>query len=248
MKFKSFILMIVILIISLFLSGTARADYLTVGGAPNGYGPYQYDRGGEFTFTPDTGLNWILSNYHENAKYGNAFQTFCIEENEYVYPSTTYSVILGNAAIKGGQGGPSDPLSKGTAWLYYQFSQNTLTGYNYAPTGRTGSADALQKTIWWLEGEASDPGIGNTFRNNVIAQFASSTEAKKDNFDVSTQTRSYPVMVVTLWVKDHAGDLSDNGYYLRQDMLATVPVPPGVYLLGAGLIGVVFIRKRINKV
>jgi hypothetical protein len=255
MKFKSLILMTMVLVVSMFLSGTARADYLTVSGGPNGYGPYQYDRGGEFTFTPDGGLSWILNNYANDAKFGNGFQTFCLEENEYVYPNTQYSAVLGNAAIKGGIGGtivtingvPQDPLSKGTAWLYYQFSQGALTGYDYSPTGRTASADALQKTIWWLEGEAIDPGTGNTFRNNVISHFTGGiTEAMSNNNGL------YHVMVVTLWVQDKAGDLSLNTdgtpKYLRQDMLATVPVPPAVYLLGAGLIGVVFIRKRISRV
>jgi hypothetical protein len=51
----------------------------------------------------------------------------------------------------GDQGG--DILSKGTAWLYSQFAQELLIGYNFsgATAQRKTSAGLLQNAIWALE-------------------------------------------------------------------------------------------------
>jgi hypothetical protein len=265
MKFKSLILMTMVLVGFMCMPVIAKAYTLTFTGNNTtdqgylyGYGPYQTGSGGEFTLAPDAGLSWLLNNYDSKALVVNgALQSFCLEEKEYAYAGSTNSVLLRNAAIKGGQSN-SDPLSIGTAWLYYQFSKGVLANYNYdidesSPAARLASqrarhesASALQNTIWWLEGELTNM-PSNTFTTQVLAVFGNSGAAMADN------NGSYHVMVATMWVPGHEGDIETKNLdgtlmYARQDMLATVPVPPAVYLLGAGLLGVVFIRKRISKV
>ena len=72
-----------------------------------------------------------------------------MEENEYFTPGSTYYYGISQNAVNGGvSGGHPDPISKGTAWLYLNFAQGTLTGYNYS-TGALGNAiaAALQTTI-----------------------------------------------------------------------------------------------------
>jgi hypothetical protein len=257
MKLKSLILITMVLVAFMCMPLIATADMSTTGTLTttgnnssggygyDGYGPYQTGQGGEFTLQPGDGLEWLLNNYKLPAMiYTNTFQSFCLEYPEHIYPNTIHSAVLGNAAVYGGGGavGGSDPLSQGAAWLYYYFSKGTLGSYDYnTEAGRHNSASALQNTIWWLEGEASDPGDGNTFRNNVIAMFGGAETAMLDNNGL------YPVMVANLWELGHEGQ---DGYQ-RQDMLVTtgtVPVPPAIYLLGAGLMGVGVIRKRVNKI
>ncbi|NOT01045.1 MAG: hypothetical protein HOP29_10495 [Phycisphaerales bacterium] len=84
-----------------------------------------------------------------------AFETFCIEKNEYINFHSTYYIAINDEADAGGKGGGTpDPLDSRTAYLYEQFITGQLTGYNYTNTTlRKGSADALQDIFWYLENE-----------------------------------------------------------------------------------------------
>ena len=101
----------------------------------------------------------------KNQTANDSFQTFCIERTE--YHQHRYIVqCLDQHPRRGGwsvwpESTPppfGDPVSQGTGWLYSQFATGTLAGYNY-DAGRSGaagsSADLLQQTIWWLEGESA---------------------------------------------------------------------------------------------
>ena len=231
----------------IILAQTAMAGYTVTTAGGGGYGPYQTGQGGEFSLEPNTGvggLSWILGNYSASAKTldGRAFQSFCLEEGEYIYGNTTHDATLGMAAINGGKaGGNPDPVSTGTAKLYYEFAKGILAGYKYGVVQADGtlsaddtaarkiSADALQRAIWWLEGEADDPGDGNIFRKYIIGTLG--TVAAKEN---NAQFSLYPVMALNLTL---------NGAQ-AQSQLAVVPIPGAVWLLGAGLIGLAGIRRR----
>jgi len=201
--------------------------------------------GGEFTLLPGDGLSSMLLPYGADASnvvQNGTIQSFCMEHGEYIYSNTTHSVTLSGGAILGGVGS-YDPLSIGAAWLYYQFAKGTLAGYNYLAgtdaeiAARKDSAIALQNTLWWLEGEATDPGAGNLFRNAVLTAFGSAANAMADN-----NFNLYPVLVANLWENGHTGDMN----FLRQDVLVlATPIPGAFFLLGTGLIGLVGIRRRM---
>jgi hypothetical protein len=231
---------------------TFAYNVTTVGGG--GYGPYQTGLGGEFTLLAGDGLGWVLNGYAEGktkdvinvpgtTKLDGTFQTFCVEENEYIYPSTTLDATISNGAINGGKtGGDPDPLSIGTAWLYYNFATGGMADYIYSDHSTAGD---LQNTIWWLEGEAGDPGATNVFRNDVLAKFTNEAGATADN------NGQYKVAVLNLWQLGHAGDLTKdangNYIYVRQDQLVVTPIPGALLLLGPGLIGLVGIRRRMAR-
>ena len=159
-------------------------------------------------------------------------------------PGGPYEAVFNNGAVYGGGGGDGvyDPLSVGTAWLYYQFQLGTLSGYDYTPPGRAITAEALHKAIWYLEGESG--GVNNSYATLAINQFGSLAGAQADNFQ--NGQRKIPVMVLNLWDIGHVGE----GGYQHQDQLvcAPVPEPATMLLLGSGLIGLAgYGRKKFFK-
>ncbi len=171
------------------------------------YGSRHSGNGGEFNasspdFVPAT------MGYAATTIYNGGFETFCLETNEYFNPGSSYYYAISQGAIDGGiSGGNPDPISKGTAWLYLNFAQGNLAGYNYS-TGSGGdtSAAALQATIWWLEGEGANP--GNAFSSAVMTL---------PNY-LDDNNGYYGVGVLNLW-----GD--SNHTQLAQDQLVLRPVP-----------------------
>jgi len=189
---------------------------------------YSSGSGGEFTAVP-TNWSWDPLKYYDDSTsnqggYVGSFQTFCIETAEFFSTGTPYNVTFGSNAMYGQNYPTGDPISRGTAWLYHEFQNQTLDGYEWDDVaGRQASAGALQATIWWLEGEGSDPGAGNIFRQAVVGKFGIAGAMANNN-------GAYPVLVMSLWQL--------NGG-VAQDMLVCVPIPAAVLLgmLGLGAAG-----------
>jgi hypothetical protein len=255
-------------------SQVAMADYdghVSVNNGGYGLGPYTSGQGGEFTLNITGGLDNVLNNYSTNTKNVNendtsTFQTFCLETNEYIYKGLTYDTTIQTSAVGGGSGPQPlnpDPISQGTAWLYHQFTDGTLKGlegttekpYNYSESGsgRSTSAGLLQNTIWWLEGELwykNGSGVyenkqpeNNIFTTAVKNQFIDPTENA-----TTAQFEEYGVKALNLT------RIVDGQKVPYQSMLvrtssgtSNVPLPPAVWLLGTGLIGLFGVRRRFTR-
>lgn len=236
----------------------AMATNIQVGYSGAGYGPWQTGQGGEFTLTPyDVNPNTPVSQISgrsldyslttSSQGIAGSFQTFCIEENEYIYPygysGRTVAVgTLSDTAQFGGIGGTkvtvngvtSDALSIGTAWLYKQFAEGKLVGYSYSVNGRLTSADQLQRALWWLEGEAVDP--NNIFSQAVVANFGSVGAAMADN------NGAIGVKVLNLKYYNANGTFEAG-----QDQLVSVPDGGTTCaFLGIALAGMGLIRRKIS--
>ncbi len=145
-----------------------------------------------------------------------SFNTFCLERNEYINPGSTYSYLVSDRT-DGGMSGPNDPISIGTAWLYSNFRNGSLTGYSSTFAQQTD----LQNTIWYLEGEIAS--LGNTSWFN-LAQTALGNQ-------VNLFSDAHGLFGVGVWNLYAA-----NGGH-AQSQLGIVPVPePASWIAGAFLL------------
>ena len=110
------------------------------------------------------------------------FRTFCIERSSYLdFDSKGFIVeSIASFASPGGSESPNDGNPLGdmieaqTAWLFYKFSTQTLSGYNFSPHSmlHTHSANMLQNALWWLEDEGGE--------NNAFVSLANAAVASLD--------------------------------------------------------------------
>ncbi|MHB1307461.1 MAG: VPDSG-CTERM sorting domain-containing protein [Limisphaerales bacterium] len=185
-----------------------------------------------------------------------AFESFCLEYNEYLEQGRLYSATVGLGAIGGGRGGAvngQDLISSGTAWLYSQFARGTLADYIYTPLGdgpniggydgRKDSAKQLQQAIWFLEDEISLSNTGsNLFLKQVLSQFGDLTTAKADS-------KPYEFGVAVLNLKaDVAGQTYTQNYSNGGNAQSQlIYVPDGgttLLLLGMGMGGLAMVSRR----
>lgn len=205
---------ILALLIILFASQTAVADPVAPGDLIKlGDGPGA--NGGEF--------------YADVAPFGGTdFITFCLQTTEVIQLGTTYVVNDISGIVEDHTG--NVPLDTKTAYLYYLFRTDQLTGYTHT----TLSANALQRLIWVSQGQTVGSNIVGGYDAALYANWAALIVPP--GFD--------PSVVKALNLRTLAG-----GY--AQDVLAyfpvSVPEPGTIILLGSGLIGLFAFGRRLGK-
>ncbi len=193
-----------------------------------GAGPGQTGSGGPFKITinnspaPSAALQAI-------ANASNPFLSFCIEKTEHINldNNQAYKVTVSptHTAELGGIGGPSDPISLATAWIYSQFRWGSIT-----------DGAAAQQAIWYLEQEQEWVDTSATGKGLVNAAIAALTEITDIN-DARTVNAggAFGVRVLNVYGAD--------GITMRQDQLAMVP-EPSTYVAGALLLLPVLAQLR----
>jgi hypothetical protein len=194
------------------------------------YGPTVFgNNGGEFTIEANNDYKWA---------------SYCIEKTEFIYQNKDYWVGgLTDRAIKGGNNDDDteigyDSLSDQSAWLYWNFWTGTLSNY----TGSNQNQKDLQGLLWYLEDEVDDSYYSyySTAGMNYWLSLA-------NNAVDSGWTNTGQVKVSNLYEKQTWNDTTKKYEYsgLGQDILvAAVPEPATMMLLGSGLMGLGILRRR----
>jgi hypothetical protein len=234
-------------------AGTIRVYGDVTGGAIPGETAgtrFRQGNGGEFKVEIVSGTNWPANRFSDNIGAGGAngndtFQTFCLEKDEFLSLGGTYTTndsFTQTAVLGGNNTNSGDTISKQTAWLYLNFRNGTLSGYDYnAPLGsttRASDAEQLQIAIWALENE-ENIGIGaesglaalqgilsGDAEAWVIAAFAAPAAALDSAFA--------QVGVLNL----------STGAENNQSLLTLIPLPSATGLAMAGLMGMTVRRRR----
>jgi hypothetical protein len=202
-------------------------------------GLYQAGVGGEFNAM-------VISSDISELPVGYEFATFCMEKNEYLQFGTTYYASVNTFANYGGIAGQLpgthiDPLDPRTAWLYNEFSNGTLSGYDFSTTtGRKKSAEALQHAIWYLEQEETTTQI-----NQLSTSLKSATWGFINQANASPWTETGTIGDIR--ILNLTSDF--KGMQRAQDVLCpefppAVPTPGAILLTGLGTTIVGLIRRQ----
>jgi hypothetical protein len=153
-------------VMALAIGGLAKAESLKLhfdptnfSDGPDGGGEFEaYDLSAGFQFAdPQSNPpSLVTSGYGANQDWNTAtqktFQTFCTEDTVFFYPDNLYYTAPTTTLHDG------RVLTAQEAWLFDQFWNGTLVGYDWTfGVGRETSAQLLQLAIWTLANDPNHP-------------------------------------------------------------------------------------------
>jgi hypothetical protein len=170
-----------------------------------------------------------------NGDPSTAFISFCVQPDigtwadlgttQYVAGVTDF--ITWEPASMGGDANGQNFLTSQTAWLFTQFREGTLAGYDQSVT----AGDALQFALWQLQNQMAVP-QGKTYSTLANSFIALADQAVTNGF-----TGIGDVRVLNLVNADGTD---------AQDQLTMLPEPSTIELLALGALALFVARQRFG--
>ena len=180
--------------------------------------------GGEFTIVVDAATSFV---------------SFCLQRTEYINFSNAFNVdaispyAVSDPVSNGGDALGRDYLSAQTAFLYTEFRQGTLTGYNYSGPNHATSANSLQYAIWMFEQELA------TIPSNPFVMLA--------NNAISLGTWSGIGNVRVMNLSLNGVEAQDQLMLVPGRDITEVPEPASLILFGSGASLAAMVRRRRQR-
>ena len=180
--------------------------------------------GGEFTIVVDETTSFV---------------SFCLQQTEYINFINDFNVdgissyAVSDPASRGGDADGRDYLSAQTAFLYTQFREGTLSGYNYGGPDRWKSANDLQYAIWMFEQEIP------TISSNPFVMLA--------NTAISLGTWSGLGDVGVMNLSRNGVEAQDQLMLVPGRDITEVPEPASLILFGSGVSLAAMARRRQRR-
>jgi len=173
---------------------------------------------------------------------GDQFTTFCTELTQFISTGDTFtysSVAVADMPTVGQLGAPMGSFRAG---LIQELFNNY---YATAVNGTTTEAAAFQVAVWEIVYEDRVDDVGSSLT------IAAALNAGADSFTVSSNYDA--VQQANTWLDALTGNYSADdsligfGSGSAQDQLLLVPLPAPLWLAGVGLAGVVFGRRKLQR-